>query len=30
LFKFDPTTFSAHLSAWSKKTIGSRLYNCGH
>jgi len=30
LFKFDPTTFTAHQSAWSKTTIGSTLNNCGH
>ncbi len=30
LFKFDPTTINPHLSAWTKKTIGIDLYNCGH
>jgi hypothetical protein len=27
-FKFDPTTFTAHPSSWTKKTTGTT--NCGH
>ncbi len=29
-FKFDPTIITAHLSSWTKKTIGSNINNCGH
>jgi hypothetical protein len=30
LFKFDPTTITAHSSAWIKQTTGSTVNNCGH
>ncbi len=30
LFKFDPKTINSHPSAWTKKTIGSDINNCGH
>jgi len=30
LFKFDPTTITAHPFSWTKKTIGSNTTNCGH
>ena len=30
LFKFDPTTTTAHSSAWIKQTTGSSTSNCGH
>ena len=29
-FKFDATTIAVHPSAWTLKTIGSDLNNCGH
>ncbi len=30
LFKFDPTTNTAHPSAWAKQTTGSTATNCYH
>jgi hypothetical protein len=30
LFKFDPTTITAHSSAWIKNSSGSTSDNCGH
>jgi hypothetical protein len=30
LLKFDPTTITAHSSAWIKQTTGSTSNNCGH
>jgi hypothetical protein len=30
LFKFDPTTTTAHSSAWIKQTTGITTSNCGH